>query len=58
MNVADKAEDVGLSVLAAKGGPKQKLLRTGKLKAKVNLTFIPDGGSPSVQKEKLKLIYE
>ncbi len=58
VNVAKKAEDVGLSVLAAKGPPQEKLLRKGKLKAKVQLTFIPDGGSPSVQKEKLKLIYE
>lgn len=58
VNVAKEAEDVGLSVLAAEGQPRKKLLRKGKLKAKVKLTFIPDGGSPSVQKDKLKLIYE
>ena len=57
VNVAAKAKDIGLSVLAAPGRPKQKLLNRGKLKAKVKLTFIPDGGSPSSQKQKLKLIY-
>jgi hypothetical protein len=57
VNVAARAKDIGLSVLAAPGKPKQKLLNRGKLKAKVKLTFIPDGGSPSSQKQKLKLIH-
>ena len=57
-NVAKKAEKVGLSVLPKKGAAKDKLFRTGKLKAKVKLTFYPDGGSPSSEKTKLKLIYE
>jgi hypothetical protein len=58
VNVAARAKDIGLSVLAADGGPRNKLERTGKLKAKVKLTFLPDGGSPSSQKTKLKLIYD
>jgi hypothetical protein len=57
-NTASKAEDLGLSVLAKKGPAKDKLFRTGKLKAKVKLTFYPDGGAPSSQKTKLKLIYD
>ena len=47
VNVAKKAKDIGLSVLAANGAARDKLERTGKLKAKVFLTFLPDGGSPS-----------
>ena len=57
-NVATKAEDVGLSVLPKKGAAKAKLFRTGKLKAKVKLKFYPDGGAPSSEKTKLKLIYD
>ncbi len=57
-NVATKAEDIGLSVLPQKGPAKDKLFRTGKLKAKVKLKFYPDGGAPSSEKTKLKLIYD
>jgi hypothetical protein len=58
VNVATEPGDIGLSVKAAGGPPREKLLRKGKLKAKVKLAFFPDGGSPSEQKEKLKLIHE
>jgi hypothetical protein len=56
VNTASEAGKVGLSVLAAKGGPAEKLDRTGKLKAKAAITYTPDGGAPNTQKIKLKLI--
>jgi hypothetical protein len=57
-NVATEPGKIGLSVLAAKGGPQDKLDRTGKLKAKAKVTYTPDGGAPDTQAIKLKLLKE
>jgi hypothetical protein len=56
-NDAFEAGDVGLTIKAASGKARHKLNRTGKLKAKAKVTYLPDGGSPDTEKIKLKLIH-
>jgi virginiamycin B lyase len=42
--------------IAAKGRARTKLLREGRVKLKLAITFTPEGGSPSAQSTKVKLI--
>jgi hypothetical protein len=42
-------------LIRAKGAKRRTLNKTGKVKVKVRITFIPTGGDPSTQSRKLKL---
>jgi hypothetical protein len=42
-------------LVKVKGKPKHKLIKTGKAKVKVTVTFTPTGGDPSTQSKKLTL---